>query len=134
MWFKKPSTKGQNWGFFGNFGLLKTWQSSQKNAKISLIYTTQNNPRYSQFFLKKETKFVRKSGWSEQVLWFWEPLAKGIHIPYQYPLVPCSREWECPTMANGQFNRTSFFSSFWRRRLVCRFFFSGGLRGEANEK
>jgi hypothetical protein len=51
-----------------DFGLSKTWQSSQKNTKISLIYTTQSNPRYSQFFLKKETKFVRKSGWSEQVL------------------------------------------------------------------
>jgi hypothetical protein len=54
--------------FFSNFGLSKTWQSSGKNTEISLIYTALSNTRYSHFVLKKETKFIRKSGWSEQVL------------------------------------------------------------------
>jgi len=47
---------------------IKNLAILSKNTKISLIYSTQSNPRFSQFFLKKETKFVRKSGWSEQVL------------------------------------------------------------------
>jgi hypothetical protein len=66
--FKNLPPRVKTGVFFSNFRLSKTWQSSQKNTGISLIYTTQSNPRYSQFFFEKETKFVRKSGWSEQVL------------------------------------------------------------------
>ncbi len=33
---------------------------------------------------------------SEPVLRFFEPLVKGIHIPYPYPLVPGSKKWEPP--------------------------------------